>query len=132
MRHGWANSATFDTVKGGTPSIGPPRDFGGGGGIGADLPGTSLAYGVVNYTMFHLSHKTFLTVRNEWTKDEHGTRYGFAGNYTSHTIGLAHHFSENFQIRPEIGYYRNYNQRAFDNGAKQGMWLYGFDVILRF
>ena len=31
--------------------------------------------------------------------DEHGTRYGFAGNYSSHTIGLTHNFSPVLQIR---------------------------------
>jgi hypothetical protein len=119
-------------VVGGTPSIGPTKPFGGGGGIGADLPGTSLAYGVVNYTMFMLSHKDFITVRNEWWKDEDGMRSGFAGNYSSHAIGLTHNFTPELQVRPEIGYYRNWNQPAFDLGTRQGMFLAGVDVTLRF
>ena len=61
-----------------------------------------------------------------------GTRYGFAGNYTSNSIGLTHHFNSLFQIRPEIGYYRNWNTPAFDNGNRKDMWLYGFDMTLRF
>ena len=68
--------------------------FGGGGGIGRAIPGTSLTYGVLNYTMFQLSKKDFLTVRNEWWRDEHGKRSGFAGNYTSHAIGLTHNFND--------------------------------------
>jgi len=120
-----------DAAVGGTASLGGVQ-FGTGGGIGPTVPGTSLTYGILNYTMFELSKKDYLTVRNEWVKDEHGTRYGFPGNYSSHTIGWAHHISPVFQIRPEIGYYRNYNVPAFDNGGRKDMWLGGFDVILRF
>jgi Putative beta-barrel porin-2, OmpL-like. bbp2 len=122
----------FDAVKGGTPSIGPAREFGGGGGIGADIPGTSLTYGVVNYTMFLLSKKSFLTVRNEWWRDEDGERSGFPGTYTSHTIGLTHNFTPWFQVRPEIGYYRNWTMPAFDLGTRKDMLMAGFDVTLRF
>jgi hypothetical protein len=122
----------FDAVLGGTPSIGPPRSFGGGGGIGPDIPGTSLAYGVLNYTMFQFSPRDFITVRNEWWRDEEGERTGFPGNYTSHAIGLTHNFTYYFQVRPEIGYYRNWTMPAFDLGTKHGMLLAGFDVTLRF
>ena len=69
-----------DAVVGGTPSIGPVEPFGGGGGIGADIPGTSLTYGVLNYTMFRSRHKDFITFRNEWWKDTDGERSGFAGD----------------------------------------------------
>jgi hypothetical protein len=37
-----------------------------------------------------------------------------------------------FQVRPEIGYYRNWTQPAFDLGTKQGLLLYGFDMTLHF
>jgi hypothetical protein len=37
-----------------------------------------------------------------------------------------------FQVRPEIGYYRNWNTPSFDNGAHQGQMLYGLDMTLRF
>src|SRR5262249_6093376 len=71
----------FAAVLGGTPFIGAPRSFGGGGGIGPDIPGTSLAYGVLNYTMFQIAPRDFITVRNEWWRDEEGERSGFPGNY---------------------------------------------------
>ncbi|HWY86736.1 MAG TPA: hypothetical protein VNX28_08425, partial [Gemmataceae bacterium] len=105
---------------------------GGGGGDGTLLPGLSQAYGVLNYTMFGFTKKDYITVRNEWWKDERGMRSGFAGNYTSHTIGLSHTFNNVFQIRPEIGYYRNWDQPAFDLGTRKGLLLYGFDVTMRF
>jgi hypothetical protein len=121
-----------DAVVGGTPSIGNLKPFGGGGGIGPDIPGISLTYGAVNYTMFHVSSKDFFTVRNEYWRDEQGERSGFPGTYSSHTIGWTHNFSPIFQIRPEIGYYRNWTQPAFDLGTKHGMVLAGIDMTLRF
>ena len=117
---------------GGTPSLGPLESFGGGGGDGTLLPGMSLAYGTVNYTEFEISHKDFITVRNEWWKDERGMRTGFPGTYTSHAIGLTHNFTPELQVRPEIGYYRNWTNPAFDLGTKQGLILAGVDVTLRF
>jgi hypothetical protein len=121
-----------DAELGGTPSIGPLKWYGGGGGDGTLLPGLSFAYGAVNYTMFHLSAKDFITVRNEWWKDERGMRSGFPGTYTSHAIGLTHNFSPELQVRPEIGYYRNWTIPAFDLGTRQGMLMAGVDVTLRF
>jgi hypothetical protein len=120
-----------DAALGGTPSLGPFQ-FSSGGGLGPTIPGTSLAYGLVNYTMWAFSKKDFVTFRNEWWRDETGFRSGFAGTYTSHTIGLTHNFNAVFQVRPEIGYYSNWTNPAFDNGARHGIWLYGFDVTWRF
>jgi hypothetical protein len=122
----------FNAVTGGTPSFGPAYPYGGGGGFGTFIAGTSRDYGVVNYTMFKLNKKDFLTVRNEWWRDEEGERTGFAGNYTSHSIGITHNLSPTFQVRPEIGYYRNWDQPAFDLGTKQYLLQYGLDMTLRF
>jgi hypothetical protein len=121
-----------DAVVGGTPSIGPTRSFGGGGGIGADIPGTTLTFGVLNYTMFQLSKRDYIAVRNEWWKDTDGERSGFPGTYTSHTIGLSHMFNPWFMIRPEIGFYRNWTNPAFDNGTRKNMLMCGFDFTVRF
>jgi hypothetical protein len=117
---------------GGTPSAGPPKPFGGGGGDGILLPGLSQTYGVLNYTMFAFTKQDYLCFRNEWYKDERGMRLGTPGNYTSHTIGVSHYFNDVFIVRPEIGYYRNWNNPAFDLGTKKGIWIYGFDVSFRF
>lgn len=121
-----------DAVLGGTPSIGPTRFYGGGGGIGAPIPGTSLTYGVVNFTMFKITDKDFLTVRNEWWRDEDGERSGFPNTYSSHALGWTHNFTPYLQVRPEIGYYRGYNVPAFDLGTKMDMFMAGIDVTLRF
>jgi hypothetical protein len=121
-----------DAVVGGTPSIGAPHSFGGGGGIGADIPGTTLTYGLLNYTMFQQTPKDYLTVRNEVIRDEDGERYGFAGTYSSNAIGWTHNFNTLVQFRPELGYYRNWDRDAFDLGTSQDMWLLGFDLTVRF
>jgi len=121
-----------DAVVGGTPIIGPVRPYGGGGGIGANIPGMSLTYGAVNYTMYDFSEKGFVTFRNEVWVDEEGERSGFRGTYTSNAIGMTYNYTPEFQIRPEIGYYRNWSHKAFDNGHKKGMVLFGVDATIRF
>ena len=122
----------YDGVVGGTPSFGPVMPFGGGGGFGAPLPGKSLTYGQVNYTEYQLSPKDFLSIRNEWWNDERGERSGFAGIYTGNAIGITHNFSQDLQIRPEIDYYRNWDQPAFDNGTKKNEFFVATDMTLRF
>lgn len=121
-----------DAVVGGTPSVGPLQSFGGGGGRGALLPGTSLAYGILNYTMFQIAPRDFITVRNEWWRDERGMRSGFAGHYSTHTVGLTHQLNDVVMIRPEAGYYHNYTRPAFGLGTEKGMFMVGTDMVLRF
>jgi hypothetical protein len=121
-----------DAELGGTPSLGTPQFFGGGGGDGTLLPGTSFTYGVLNYTMLGISKKDYLTLRNEYWRDERGMRSGFPGTYTSHTIGWSHYFNAALLFRPEVGYYRNWTEPAFDLGTKQGAWIAGFDFTIRF
>lgn len=117
---------------GGTPSLGPSYSFASAGSDNPLIPGMSHAWGVLNYTMFALSKNDYLTIRNEFYRDETGFRTGFSGDYTSHTIGISHNFNSLFQIRPEIGYYRNWSEPAFDNGTKRGIILGGFDMTMRF
>lgn len=121
-----------DAVVGGTPSAGPVKSYGGGGGIGANIPGTTWAYGILNYTMFKLNDKSYFTFRSEVWRDADGERSGFPGTYTSNALGYTYNFSEIVQIRPEIGYYRNWDRRAFDSGKRRGMVLCGFDVTVRY
>jgi hypothetical protein len=59
-------------------------------------------------------------------------RSGFPGSYTSNTIGWSHQFNDVLMFRPEIGYYRNWDNPAFDLGTKQNMLLVGFDLTFRF
>jgi Putative beta-barrel porin-2, OmpL-like. bbp2 len=122
----------YNAEVGGTPSAGPIAPFGGGGGDGVLLPGLSQAYGVLNYTMFGLTKRDYITVRNEVYRDERGMRTGTAGTYTSHTIGLSHQFNDYLMLRPEVGYYRNWDNPAFDNQTTKGLLMAGFDLTMRF
>jgi hypothetical protein len=117
---------------GGTPSAGPVKPFGGGGGDGTLIPGFTQSYGVLNCTMFAFTKKDYVGLRNEWYKDESGYRLGTRGAYTSHAINLSHYFNDVLIVRPEIGYYRNWENPAFDNGTRHGIWIYGFDLTFRF
>ncbi len=121
-----------NAVVGGTPSFGPTHDFGGGGGFGKFLPGTSKTYGVLNYTPIQLSDKDYFVIRNEWWRDERGERSGFPTNYSSHALALSHQFNDVLMIRPEIGFYHSYDVPAFDLGKKNSILIYGFDLTLRF
>jgi hypothetical protein len=121
-----------DAVKGGTVSIGPTHLFGGGGGIGAPIPGLSKTYGILNYTMYAVSKRDYFTVRNEWWRDEEGERSGFPSNYSSHTVGISHQFSATMMLRPEIGFYHSYDVPAFDLGTKRSQLVVGFDFTVRF
>ncbi len=121
-----------DAVLGGTPSIGPAKPFGGGGGIGPDIEGTTLTFGVVNFTMVAFTKKDFITIRNEWWKDTRGERSGFPGTYTSHAIGWSHNFTPELQLRPEIGFYRNWTQPAFDLGTRKNQLMAGMDFTIHF
>src|SRR4029079_14585690 len=97
-----------------------------------DIPGMTHTYGTVNYTMFQTSEKGFVTVRNEVMYDEDGERYRFAGLHSSHTVGYTHNFTPWCELRPEVGYYRNWDRPAFDLGTDEWMWLSGVDLPLRF
>jgi hypothetical protein len=121
----------IDAVVGGTPSLAPPAYFG-GGGLGKYLPGLSRTYGVLNYTMVQLSHRDYLTFRNEWWRDERGERSGFPSSYSSHTIGISHQFNDLIMIRPEIGFYHSYDVPAFNLGTTKNLLMYGFDFTVRF
>jgi hypothetical protein len=121
-----------DAVVGGTPSLGPTEPFGGGGGIGADIPGITFDFGVLNYTVVELNKKMFFTVRNEWYKDDAGERTGFPTLYTSNAIGLSYNITPEFQVRPEIDFFRSWNVPAFDNGRRKNQGMLAFDATIRF
>jgi hypothetical protein len=121
-----------NAVVGGSPSVGPVEPFGGGGGIGADIAGTTFSFGVLNYTTIQISKRDFITIRNEWYKDEDGERTGFPSVYTSNAIGLTHNFTPWLQIRPEIDFFRSWTVPAFDNGTRKNLYFAAFDVTLRF
>jgi hypothetical protein len=82
--------------------------------------------------VYQISKRDFITIRNEWWKDTDGERSGFPSTYTSNAIGWTHNFTPEFQVRPEIGYYRSWTVPAFDNGTKKNQFMCAFDATLRF
>jgi hypothetical protein len=134
----------IDAVLGGTPTLGTVGSYGGGGGGLANVPvsqggilvpGVSRAYGFLNYTEFGMAgtnagdwaKNDYICVRNEWWEDDRGMRSGVPGNYTSDTIGYCHNFNAALQVRPEFGFYRNWNNPAFDNGKLQNLYMFAVD-----
>ena len=123
----WENNAAV----GGSINLGPTEPWAAEGPV-TPLPGRSLAYGLVNYTGYALSKDDAIVFRSEWWRDRRGLTTGFAGNYINVGLGLTHNFSSNLLIRPEIGFYHNCNQPAFDNGLRQNAVIAGCDLILKF
>lgn len=122
-----------DAALGGTCNFGPVR-FGSGGGCGPIIPGVSGAIGIVNYTQFKTSSKSYVTIRNDFLNDLKGQRTGFATPYSSHTLGYVIKFNDYFQIRPEIRYERAYKNGVtpYDLGTKRDQTKFAIDTIIRF
>ena len=85
-----------DAVVGETPIIDPNRPYAAAESIGAAIHGNTLAYGAVNYTLYELSKKSFVTLRNEVWRDQQGERSGFRRTYTSHAIGMTYNYHLTF------------------------------------
>ena len=91
-----------DAYTGGSVNIGPPQSFGGGGGAGTFIPGYSLTYGLVNYTMFQLGKNDFLTLRNELLNDPQGEHSGYRNlSKAGYTHGAVNHRAEEY-VRGKI------------------------------
>jgi hypothetical protein len=126
---------SHDALKGGTVSTGPIRSFGGGGGPGAVIPGYAHAIGLVNYTLFKVTNKDYITLRPiDFLFDPQGWRTGYATNYYSGTVGWTHRFSDLLCIRPEIRAEQSMNHliHPYDNGTRRGQITFACDLIQRF
>ena len=85
---------------GGTPSIGPlSRSAAAAATACCSGPVADLRCGQLHDVRPSQEH--FVTVRNEWWRDERGMRSGFPGTYTSHTIGLTHNFTPCCRFAPK-------------------------------
>lgn len=122
-----------DAALGGSASYGPVR-YGAGGGPGPIIPGTSTAVGLVNYFQILLSKKNYFSIRNDYLNDQQGWRTGYATQYTSHTIGFIHQFTNYLMFRPEIRFDKNWNQGVtpYNLGTKSNQFTANMDMILRF
>lgn len=81
-----------------------------------DVPGTGFAqwYHFVNYLTYKIDDKWSATGRVELFDDVDGNRTGFAGFYTSYTLGLTWKPCDAFMVRPEVRYDRCNNNTPFD------------------
>ena len=124
----------YDALVGGTVIGGPARRFYLNTGPGDPTPGRSEAVGAVNYFEVAFSKKDYLSVRNDLLVDPQGNRTGFATAYSSHTIGLVHHFSDLIRLRPELRFERAYAAgiTPYDNGLKRQQFTAAMDVLIRF
>ena len=73
---------------------------------------------MLNYTVFGLTKKDYITIRNEWYKDERGI------GSARRELHQPHHRPEpsvqrDFLIRPEIGYYRNWETKPSTTARKK-------------
>ena len=122
----------FDAALGGSCNFGPVQSYGGGGGCGPIVPGTSKALGAVNYLELKVSDKDFMSFRTDYLDDYEGQRTGYATEYMSWTLGLTHFFSSLLEVRPELRYETAFNATPYNNGTKKYQAVLEMDTIIRF
>jgi Putative beta-barrel porin-2, OmpL-like. bbp2 len=117
---------------GGTVTYGPAYPYFEGVGPGARLPGLSDAFGIVNYTAYKTSDKSFVVLRSDILNDPRGFRTGFGGTYFEHTLGFICHLTPWCTARPEIRLDYTSGQKSFDNGTAREQLSVNCDFIIRF
>jgi hypothetical protein len=86
-------------------------------------------WAIVNYTVYQISPKSYLTIRNEYFDDIKGQRTGFKTKYSEHLIGWGHWVGTTILVRPELRFERSYNVPAYDDGTKKNQVTAACDVI---
>ncbi len=124
----WERSA----LVGGSVTGGPAYPYFTGVGPGAFLPGLSDSFGIVNYTAYKTSEKSFFVARSDILDDPRGFRTGYAGAYFEHTLGMTFHLTPWCMTRPEIRFDYTSGQKAFDNGTRREQFTFSWDIIIRF
>jgi hypothetical protein len=120
-----------NALEGGTVTNGPPQSFAPFTGPGKFLPGLSDSFGLVNYTPYKLSDKSYVVLRNDVLNDPRGFRTGFPGTYAEATLGWIYHITPWCISRPEVRF--DYGTtKAYDNGTKRDQFTFNWDIIIRF
>jgi hypothetical protein len=88
----------------------------------------------VSYWNCKITDRDYITLRPiDYLIDPRGWRTGFAGTYSSWTIGWVHHFTDLTTIRPEIRYERAITDSSpYNNGTRRYQLTVGLDLIQRF
>ena len=126
--YAWERSA----LVGGTVIDGPPYPFFTRVGPGAFLPGLSDSFGIVNYTAYQTSDKSYVVLRSDCLDDPRGYRTGFPGAFFEHTLGFIYHLTPWCVTRPEIRFDYTSGQKAYDNGTRREQFTFNWDFIIRF
>jgi hypothetical protein len=120
-----------DALQGGTVTLGPACLFFTGFGSGKYLPGLSDVFGIVSYTPYKLSDKSYIVWRNSCLYDPRGFRIGYDGTNAETTLGFIYHLTPWAVTRPEIRL--DYGSaKAYDNGTKREQFTFNWDIIVRF
>jgi hypothetical protein len=121
-----------NALQGGTVIDGPAYPYFTRVGPGTFLPGLSDSFGIVNYTAYKTSDKSYLVLRSDCLDDPRGYRTGFPGAYFEHTLGFIYQITPWCMTRPEIRFDYTSGQRAYDNGTRREQFTFNWDFIIRF
>ena len=89
-------------------------------------------YAIVNYQLYQLSPKDYLTFRNEVFHDLRGQRTGFKTLYSEHLLGWTHWIGDVLTIRPEVRFERSYQTPAYDNAGRKNQFTLATDVVFHY
>ena len=126
--YAWERNA----LLGGTVIDGPPQPFFSRVGPGTFLPGLSDSFGIVNFTAFKTSDKSYLVFRSDCLDDPRGYRTGFPGAFFENTLGFIYQLTPWCMTRPEIRFDYTSGQKAYDNGTRREQFTFNWDIIIRF
>jgi Putative beta-barrel porin-2, OmpL-like. bbp2 len=82
---------------------------------------TATAIGAVTYINYTLDALNNFSLRPEYYADEQGQRTGTKANYYDLSLGWQHWLSPQIEFRPEIGYYRSIDAKAFNGDSNAGI-----------
>jgi hypothetical protein len=120
-----------NALQGGTVTNGPPQPFFMSVGPGKFLPGISDSFGLVNYTPYKLSDKSYVVLRNDVLYDPRGFRTGVPGTVAEVTLGFIYHITPWAVTRPEVRF--DYGTaKVYDNNTKRDQFTFNWDIIVRF
>ena len=120
-----------NALQGGTVTNGPPQPFFEAVGPGKFLPGISDSFGLVNYTPYKLSDKSYVVLRNDVLYDPRGFRTGVPGTVAEVTLGYVYHITPWCVTRPEVRF--DYGTaKVYDNSTKRDQFTFNWDIIVRF
>jgi hypothetical protein len=126
--YAWERNA----LLGGSVIDGPPYPYFSRVGPGPLLPGLSDSFGIVNYTAFKTSDKSYIVLRNDCLNDPRGYRTGFPGAFFEQTLGFIYHLTPWCVTRPEVRFDYTSGQKGYDNGTRREQFTFNWDIIVRF